>query len=768
MDTYSKFDLHIHSFASSRTKSGDSAYVANSKIENIATLVDGLIRNQVNIVAITDHNIFDKELYLELKKQEEAYNCIHKVLPGIEIDLRIDDNNVHVICIFDDSDINHADKIQAGFVSKDYYSVDDLGGLLRNVELGTVLIAHQKCDYLSMSPQRTSLSCVGTETFYKFIGSEFFDALEIQNTKVEGILKSRFTDDGIEDINLITGSDCHEWIAYPEHHMGAIPANLLYMKALPTFRGLVMSITDYTRIYNNTEPPKENILKELKLLINEVPKTIQLSDKINVIIGDNAVGKSTLIKYLSDEVEVGAIEFLATHGVRIATEKLDRTKFSFSSQGNIRRMFESSQEKHPIKERFKNYFKPIGLQKYQEIIVNILRYYERIWNRNERINSNAQNIAQSLYIPCFSDTDKHYLSVESNISTLENKYIDLVSVFKDIFDKFKNLNEYVDIIEQDDIKELITIREQLKLIGKKYEKRQYEIETSNAIISTFLYASKSYNVEIARRSSSDESSLNSFKSECQKVIGSICLDIEHRFVDIKNVWDDFKDFKVENSVNSTGKYCFIYKPIRELTINREVIYEFISNYLAIKKPLEMITTSEILGSIKGKRISERIASNLNQFLDIINDDFNNYYFGTTVEIKRGNDRLNESNSAGINALYYIDILSDIYSRPIFIIDQPEDDVSQSRISTDLIHSLKCMAKRSQVIIVTHNPQLVVNLDADNVIVLKKNETEINFYSGPLEFKDSEYSILDMVASTLDGGADAIKKRWKRYDKTSGV
>jgi predicted ATPase len=101
-----------------------------------------------------------------------------------------------------------------------------------------------------------------------------------------------------------------------------------------------------------------------------------------------------------------------------------------------------------------------------------------------------------------------------------------------------------------------------------------------------------------------------------------------------------------------------------------------------------------------------------------------------------------------------------------MIDQPEDDVSQSRISSDLILSLKNLSKTSQVILVTHNPQLVVNLDADNVIILKKDEQQIKYYWGPLEHKTDNFAILDLVARTLDGGTDVIRKRWKRYDKSS--
>ena len=214
MDVYSKFDLHIHSFASSSTKTGDQAIVAKSKPENLPMLIDKLINNNVNVVAITDHNIFDKEIYEQLKKQETQPNCIFKVLPGVEIDLEIENKNVHVICIFDDTNPNHTTKIENGFVTKEHYSIDDLGSILRKIELGVVLIAHQKSDYKSTKSQKTSLSSAGQEIFYKFLCCEFFDSLEIQNSKVEGILKNRFLEDNIDNIYFIVGSDCHEWSSY--------------------------------------------------------------------------------------------------------------------------------------------------------------------------------------------------------------------------------------------------------------------------------------------------------------------------------------------------------------------------------------------------------------------------------------------------------------------------------------------------------------------------------------------------------------------------
>jgi hypothetical protein len=425
MDVYSKFDLHIHSFASSLTKTGDQTIVANSKIQHLPILIEQLIKNDVNVVAITDHNIFDREIYEQLKKQETQPNNIHKVLPGIEVDLDIESKNVHVVCIFDDTDPKHAMKIQQGFVQKASYSVDDLGSILRKIELGVVLIAHQKCDYKSENPQKTSLSYAGPEAFYKFIGCEFFDSLEIQNSKVEGILKNRFYEDDIQDIHFIVGSDCHEWNAYPAHHSGLKPAELLYMKALPTFQGLVMAVTDYSRIYKNPEPKKENVLKKIEIMCNEEKLEIGLSDKINVIIGDNSVGKSTLIKCLSGNVEKNALEFFKSHNVEVLTPVIDKNLFSYSGQGKIREMFEETEEKLPIRQKFKDNFKLIDKTPYIRLIDNIFGYYKLIWDKNEKVIENNQNIRRYLYIPNFTSKEKHYLNIDTDLQSLTNDYVEL-------------------------------------------------------------------------------------------------------------------------------------------------------------------------------------------------------------------------------------------------------------------------------------------------------------------------------------------------------
>ena len=72
----------------------------------------------------------------------------------------------------------------------------------------------------------------------------------------------------------------------------------------------------------------------------------------------------------------------------------------------------------------------------------------------------------------------------------------------------------------------------------------------------------------------------------------------------------------------------------------------------------------------------------------------------------------------------------------------------------------------QVILITHNPLLVVNLDVDNVIHLTKSNNTIEIRNGALEYENEDYSILDLVKENLDGGYDAIERRLKAYGRDS--
>ena len=104
-------------------------------------------------------------------------------------------------------------------------------------------------------------------------------------------------------------------------------------------------------------------------------------------------------------------------------------------------------------------------------------------------------------------------------------------------------------------------------------------------------------------------------------------------------------------------------------------------------------------------------------------------------------------------------LSENFDKDVILIDQPEDDISMKRIESYMLEYFNSIRDKKQVIFVTHNPLLVVNLDVDNVIYVSKNRNnKLNIKTGCLESSD----LIDIVSQNLDGGKEALERRLKVY------
>lgn len=103
------------------------------------------------------------------------------------------------------------------------------------------------------------------------------------------------------------------------------------------------------------------------------------------------------------------------------------------------------------------------------------------------------------------------------------------------------------------------------------------------------------------------------------------------------------------------------------------------------------------------------------------------------------------------------------TRPL-VVDQPEENLDPQSIYDELRGYFRDAKKRRQVILVTHNANLVVNTDADQVIVAESvRETpaglpRISYTSGALEDAD----IRSSVCRILEGGERAFRERERRY------
>jgi AAA domain, putative AbiEii toxin, Type IV TA system len=101
-------------------------------------------------------------------------------------------------------------------------------------------------------------------------------------------------------------------------------------------------------------------------------------------------------------------------------------------------------------------------------------------------------------------------------------------------------------------------------------------------------------------------------------------------------------------------------------------------------------------------------------------------------------------------------------RPL-IIDQPEENLDPKSIFDELVPLFREAKERRQVIIVTHNANLVVNADADQIIVASAAPRvagklpPISYMSGGLESAE----VRQAVCNILEGGEHAFRERARR-------
>jgi len=110
-------------------------------------------------------------------------------------------------------------------------------------------------------------------------------------------------------------------------------------------------------------------------------------------------------------------------------------------------------------------------------------------------------------------------------------------------------------------------------------------------------------------------------------------------------------------------------------------------------------------------------------------------------------------------------------RPI-LIDQPEENLDNESVYKILTKYFREAKNRRQVILVTHNPNLVVNTDSEQVITasfIRKPTAGpmITYYAGALEDTHKSPNFFEMgtrerVCEILEGGEDAFHMREKKY------
>lgn len=157
------------------------------------------------------------------------------------------------------------------------------------------------------------------------------------------------------------------------------------------------------------------------------------------------------------------------------------------------------------------------------------------------------------------------------------------------------------------------------------------------------------------------------------------------------------------------------------------------------------------------------------------------YFFDYWEITYKNDKLGEMSTGKASFVILMLIIGLSKSKAPILIDQPEDNLDNRSITTDLVNYLRSKKLERQIIVVTHNANIVVNADAENIIVanqkgqneeLSSSAFKFDYINGAIEnsfekiLEETDIlksmGIRQHIADIVEGGKDAFIKREKKY------
>ncbi len=665
----------------------------------------------------------------------------------------------HIVCVFDDENIDKISSISAKISEvrcltnkEDSYTIEEFESILNKIGISVILIAHQKSGLnIKDSTQNHHSLSESVENPEEWIKTGYINALEYQKPKVQGIIKNNLTDIKSK-FATITGSDCHVWKAYPrkDENTKLNDNYITKIKSLPTFKGLILALSSpETRFDRKDEGKNLNYLDSIK--IDNID--YKLSTGINAIIGENGSGKSFLLSKLNNESDKKYKKINELNDVKVS--KIGEPNITKISQGEIIEKVKTGNlldnnsdyyDEIPTIEEFKNNIKLFVTNLKNFIITNI--------KQNEE-----DNAINNLKIPIkeFADVKNYYIRLNINIETIANfpkeRFLEINKAYRFINNEYE-VNKAFYIGEKKQKIEIIltTLQELSSILSKEAE----EIDIKNKVINIVTSAFNNGNDAIKKERTSQENE----KEEYIEEIRDFATNIKKYLNDVKkeNKYPIFPKELDGTSVKAKSGFKFIKEAkYHNMNLENALYKEIFTQSYQTKEKLKQINTKEefikaVTGATNYEVIEEKLSSSVEKFIIEYTKE------ETRIKDENGTDEIGTTPGEIALTFYKLSLSKELES-DVILIDQPEDDISMKRIENYMIDYFNSIRDKKQIIFVTHNPLLVVNLDVDNVINVSKNRKNIlSIQSGCIESSN----MIDLLSQNLDGGKEAIERRLKIY------
>ncbi len=367
----------------------------------------------------------------------------------------------------------------------------------------------------------------------------------------------------------------------------------------------------------------------------------------------------------------------------------------------------------------------------------------------------------------------------SGYTTYESK--ENTELFKKAYESFSKFQQaFLKLSEI--VKQLQTEGTNLENIQKtfteKYEELKEEfseikrtINLPNIEADTYVKLSKDYDLQIAK--------LNEIKklNDRKKLL---VKNLTEALTELKNLWH--KEFKItqdeieklnQEQLSRVGQETPAIKIEIEFKGNKDKFLQFLASYCRgsglrethyeqiVEYPdlIEIYNDFKTEGSKINKILSggntlhnfrQKFLDNISEFLTYrIPDKFTIFYKGRPLQ----------EHSLGQRASALIIFILTLKENDLIIIDQPEDDLDNQTIYDDVITELKILKDKSQFIFATHNPNIPVLGDCEQVISCSFNNDFVDIKVGSIDNKVIQQNIVDI----MEGGDDAFNQRKMIYE-----
>ena len=344
----------------------------------------------------------------------------------------------------------------------------------------------------------------------------------------------------------------------------------------------------------------------------------------------------------------------------------------------------------------------------------------------------------------------------------------------------KNINQIKEELSKPE-KDYQNYQEKLK----KWEAKKKEIEGDTEYPETIKFLEKTINYI--------KNDLSKELEDKRKEIISKSIEIFNQKKEIINLYNIFKT-SVERKISNTEKYNQKLKIKIDVTLKKkddffENFFHYINQNksgtfysreggekyltqifedkeLSKKDDIKFILKKIILyleedkrdGYSENRQITDQI-ENTKEFYNFL---YSLDYLEESYELKFDNKKLTElspgEKGAVLLAFYLMIDTEDI---PL-VIDQPEDNLDNKSIFQILTSFIRFAKKKRQIIIVTHNPNLAIGADAEQIIYVeldKDNQYEFKSQMGSIENPEINKKVVEI----LEGTQPAFDKRKLKYN-----